>query len=800
MLENNDNNINRSNQSESLNLRRMIAAYIRRWPIFLLSALFFLFGAWVYTRYLTPIYQSNIRILVKDAQKNTGTDALLRGVALQTNMNGGIDNEIQIMKSHRLMTEVVKKLNLSNRYFTEGKVIDIENYGTDLPIYLESLTPDSIQRNTSFNVKYSHPNIIIESGNRTIQTKINQAFTFNNQKFAFFKTPLGNNSQQAEFKVITYNPNQVANFYKGGLSIGLVNNYSTVLNIGLQGSHKKKSEDILTKLVQVYNVDAKRDKSIEFDKTIAFIESRIQILSEELGDVELDKQSFQQKNDIANLPQEIGISIGEKSQYENELLETETQLSLVNSYKNHVNNQSITEVLPNDISSTGGATNSSVAGYNQLVMERNNLLADGATANHPRVKNLEVNIQEAKTNILNSIQQQQKALATARNNISSQLGGASSFKQQAPSLERLSRDIDRQQHIKESLYLLLLQKREEAEISKAITDDKIKIIDPASSYGPVSPVKSRYYLGALAIGLLLPFAVTFIQELLKNKIETRSDLEELVNGEPIVAELPKISLDEEFKLVGSDLSVMSEAFRIMRTNIEFVISRKLGDMSKGKVILVTSSIKGEGKTFVAMNYAHVLGQLKGKRAIIVGADIRNPQLHRYDRSSKKALGLTEYLYDEGVKLDEIINVSKSDGRTNIIFSGRIPPNPTELLMSPKFDELIEELASLYDYVVVDSAPLVLVSDTYHISSAADLTVYVTRSEFTPRDVLKVPMDAIEEGRLKNVVFALNDISTSHSGYAYGYKYNYGYGYGYGTVNRRRSPIKRALASIGINLK
>ena len=201
-----------------------------------------------------------------------------------------------------------------------------------------------------------------------------------------------------------------------------------------------------------------------------------------------------------------------------------------------------------------------------------------------------------------------------------------------------------------------------------------------------------------------------------------------------------------------------------------------------------------------MNYAHVLGQLKGKTAVILGADIRNPQLHRYDRESKKALGLTEYLYDDQVTLNEIIKTSTSDQRTKIIFSGRIPPNPTELLMSEKFDQMIEELRNRFDYVVIDSAPLVLVSDTYHISNAADLTVYVTRSEFTPKDVIKVPMDALEEGRLKNVVFALNDISTAHSGYAYGYKYNYGYGYGYGTMNRRRTPWKRLLSSLGINFK
>ncbi|MDG4949863.1 polysaccharide biosynthesis tyrosine autokinase [Weeksellaceae bacterium KMM 9724] len=789
-----------SSHQRTAKLRRDVAAYVRRWPIFLLSILFFLFAAWLYTRYLTPIYQSTISVLVKDGKQNPGTNILLRDIALTGNLSGGISNDMQILKSMRNVSQVVRNLDLHHKYNREGRIIEKEAYGRELPILLKSYAADSLRPiQQQFQVKYKHPNVELQTTNGKIySTQLNKPLLIDKNTFVFVKNPIGSNAKSDEFKVTVSNPTSVARGLQNRININTVEG-TTIVNLSMTSINTLKSEDILQELVKVYNQESISDQNLEFEKTEEFIEERIVQINEELGGVEGTKVSFKEDNAIANLEAEASQSINMKPGLESNLMNIETQLSLVQSYKNHVQKQGIDEILPSDVSDGSNATNAAVNHYNNLVTERNNLLASGATEDYPDVKNLTANIQSSKSAILSNISKKTSSLQSMRNDISGQLGKFSAIKSSIPKLERTNREIDRQQHIKESLYLLLLQKREEAAISKAITGEKAKVLNPPSSYGPVAPVKSRYYFGAFALGLLLPLAVIYTKELLKNKIETRSDLEELVKGEPIVAELPKISMDEEFQLVGSDLSVMSEAFRIMRTNIEFVISRRLSN-NKSKVILVTSSIKGEGKTFVSMNYAHVLGQLQGKRAIIIGADIRNPQLHRYDRSSKNAVGLTEYLYSDDVSLDELIKVSKSDNKTHIIFSGKIPPNPTELLMSEKFDKLIEQLRELYDYIVIDSAPLVLVSDTYHISSTADLTVYVTRSEFTPKDVIKVPMDSIEEGRLKNVVFALNDISTAHSGYAYGYKYNYGYGYGYGTVNRRRSPIKRFLSSFGINLK
>lgn len=781
-------------------LRESIAAYIRRWPIFLISILFFLFVAWLYTRYLTPVYESNIKVLIKDSSKELGANMLLSNSGAQRAMFNSLNDEVEIIKSYQLVQKVINNLDLSNTYIKRGKVIDVEVYKNELPILLKNFTPDSLIHTTTMEIEYNLPKIKITSGEVTIDTELNQAFKINKQSFSFYNNPHNNHSTVGSFTVISAPSNSLTKSLKNGISIDS-EYYSNVITISLDGANTNKTEAILAELVRVYNQDAKKDKSLEFEKTEEFIEERIAILNRELSGVEGEKETFQQSNDIANLPSEIVGSIERKDQLESQLLQLDTQLSLANTYKSYVNNQSLSEVLPSDISNSGGNTNSAVSTYNQLVMERNNLIANGATSNHPMVKNLETSISSAKQNILTNISKHQEVLRSTRRDLTSQLTSASGFKRQAPTFERIARDIDRQQQIKESLYLLLLEKREEAAISKAITEDKIKIINPPSSTGPVSPIKSRYYLGAFALGLLLPLAGIYIKELLKNKIETRDDLEELINGKPIVGEIPRINTKQDkYVAVRGDLSSLSEAFRIMRTNLEFVISKIQRDTSKAVVILVTSSIKGEGKTFISMNYAHTLGQLEGKKTIIIGSDIRNPQLHKFESLEKNILGLTDYLYHENDDVEQYIHTSKADNKIDILFSGRIPPNPTEMLMSLRFENLIKELQEKYDYIVIDSAPLVLVSDTYHISNLADVTLYVTRSEHTPKNVLRVPLEAEEKNRLNHLTFVLNDISTAHSGYAYGYKYNYGYGYGYGLKNRKRPFHERLLSSFGINLK
>ena len=337
-----------------------------------------------------------------------------------------------------------------------------------------------------------------------------------------------------------------------------------------------------------------------------------------------------------------------------------------------------------------------------------------------------------------------------------------------PTQEKLFRSIERQQQIKENLYLLLLQKREETQLSLAVTAPKAKIVDYAhSTEKPVAPKKLIIMLAALLVGIVLPFGVIYIRELLDNKIKTKHDIEKL-SQTVVLAELPKIRKGESDIVGRNDLSPMAEAFRILITNMNFMIPKK----EKGKVVFVTSTIKGEGKTFASVNLALTLAN-PNRKVIIIGSDIRNPQLQRYDKNSRVYMGLTEFLYDENVTLDKVIHQSNMNPHLDVIYSGAIPPNPTELLTNGRYQILLETLKPLYDYIIVDTAPLMLVTDTFLFADLADTTLYVTRSNYTEEKLIDFANKNIKANKIKNVGFVLNDVSKSNLGY--GNKYGYGYG-------------------------
>jgi len=443
---------------------------------------------------------------------------------------------------------------------------------------------------------------------------------------------------------------------------------------------------------------------------------------------------------------------------------------------------SANDLLPANIGLQNEEVGQAVNNYNNLILQRNKLLKN-STARNPVVVNINNQLEGLRDNIQTSIKNTAESLKLSMRELNYQESVLNSKLTKVPTQEKIYRGIERQQMIKEQLYLFLLKQREEANISLAVTASKAKVVDNAiSSPSPVSPNRPLIYTGACLLGLLLPFIFFYGKILLNNKIENRRDVEIALPAINLIGEIPRLKKDENELIQINDRSILAESFRILRTNLQYLFISNLKKEHRANAVFVTSSIKGEGKTFVAFNLALTVA-LTGKKVALVGADIRNPQLHRYiPEKEKNHKGLTEFLIDDSMHTSDVIIQSSYNQNLDIVLSGSIPPNPTELLMMERTDSFFKDLKEKYDFVVVDTAPSMLVADTILINKLADITLYVVRANYTEKRLLEFPKDAIADERLQNVALVLNGVSMNNFGY--GNKYGYSYS------NEKKSLLQR----------
>ena len=435
----------------------------------------------------------------------------------------------------------------------------------------------------------------------------------------------------------------------------------------------------------------------------------------------------------------------------------------------YVKNAKESELLPTNLGIEKEGASSAIATYNQTVLERDRLLGS-STEKNPAVVNLNDQIRRLKLTVLESLNNAKVSLEIQRNDLNAQEAIIGSKISSIPSKEKLFRGINRQQEIKESLYLYLLQKREENAISMAVTTPKAKVVDYAySSMKPVSPKKIIILLAAIILGILIPFSIIYVRLLLDNKVHDKAYVEQRAKNTSVIGEIPKLESKEAELVKKNDRSIFAESFRILRTNLQYLFTNISLPEGVGKTIFVTSTIKGEGKTLVSFNLALTLANT-GAKVILVGANIRNPQLHRYTPNAPYKKGVVEYLIHRDSKVNDYISKSEFNNNLDLLFSGTIPPNPAELWMHNRTAELFADLKEIYDYVIVDTAPSMLVTDTFLINTYADATLYVMRAGYTEKRLLQFPIDNIENKKLKNVAFVLNNVRVANLGY--GNKYGY----------------------------
>lgn len=752
------------NQSFSL---ETILYYLKRSHWFVLGVLFCFLMAHLKLRYATPLFRSTAKVLFKTDDSG---GLFNEGSAFQDFGYGyysPIENEIETLKSRSLMKEVVKNLKLNIVFYDNNGLVPVEKY-KDSPLKVTFLQGDSSVYETGarFEIKILSDNhFLIENEKDKFQFEGAFGKPFQTKIGELILTPSGNQvkiKSGRKYILYVYLLEDIVDQYAGSIQVIRANEMSNVLEIGLIDNSIDKATDIVNQVIAQHQQEAIDDHNQVAKNSIRFINDRIGIISKELADVEGDAQAFKTAEKIVDVGSEATIFMETQQEIEKEIVENQIQVKLAEYVNEYISdNQDPTELLPTNLGLSDLSIINGIETYNNLVLERNRIL-EHSNPKNPVAINLESKILNLQKNLVESLRKYETTLKVRGKQLALQNEKLNKRIQSVPKQEKLLREIQRQQQIKESLYLYLLQKREETAITLSLTVANSRVIDEAHSNGNVvSPNRKNTYLIALILGMVIPFVILFVIRRMNNKIQNREEIES--RGLKTLCEIPQSKTKGGNTVFDSkENSALAESFRLLRTNLDFIL--KINE-SKCKVVVVTSTIPGEGKSFVSLNLAKSLAII-GKRVLVLGMDLRSPTLNKY-LGVPNQIGVSNFIVDADITIDQITMPHPEDQEFDLICSGDIPPNPAELLLHHRVNQLFQHAQERYDYIVVDTPPVGVISDTLLLTGHADMFLYIVRERFTPKKYLKQIIQLKEQKRLPNVQLVLN---CAHEKSAYGYNY------------------------------
>ncbi|MCB0698564.1 MAG: polysaccharide biosynthesis tyrosine autokinase [Chitinophagales bacterium] len=746
----------------NISAEKTMSKVVANWPLFVLCIVICLSVAYVYLRYATPKYKAEAKILIKDKADAGLTEGQLFDELGMQGSNANVENEVEIMKSRTIMKQTVANSQAHVHYYAPGRIKTSEYYYKELPFRLVTINSEDINLSTGYKITLKgDAGYKLTYKKKTWENNWGDTIELPTCKAVLYHQPASANPAYVfESYNITIKPVewQAIRALKA-LDIKQVNNKSSIIDLAYSDALPLRAEDMLNELIDVYlkaNID---DRVTTMQATVKFIDNRLVLVTDELGNIEKNLEHFKSERKLTDLSEQSKMLIDYSTDYAKQITEREVQLRVIESLEEYLaDDANKDKIVPSSLLVRDDASLASMEAYNDLQLKRAAMLMT-RTENNLVIKNLDTQLETIRDDLVRSLSSMKKSVVVSINELKKKSGDLDNEIRKVPENERIFLEYTRQQHIKQELYLFLLKKREETAISKSTTLANARVIDPArTKSNPYAPQKSKIYLAAFVLGLFFPGMYLFVREQFNVKVTDKIDITGNISAK-IIGEIGHKPDGSDVVVLNDSKTVIAEQFRSLRTNLQFLLTDK-----QHKTVLVTSSMSGEGKSFVALNLAISLS-LSGEKVVLLELDLRKPKISA-NLNLRNSIGFTGYMAGKA-DIDNIITPSGLVDTLSIIPSGAIPPNPSELMLSPKVKDLFDKLKNEYDYVIIDSAPVGLVTDAQLLGKHADTTLYICRMNFTRKEQLSNADELYTTGKIKPMSIVANDVKGNNSAYGYG---------------------------------